>query len=150
MAGTISWIPNLTTAGNITTTAGNVIGGGRVRKVEYYSNQSVNISRNSHIVFMNVTTVTGGGGRLTAYLPTYIPAAAPSATNIPLVDGQEYIIVCVAGTPSDGPVVSGTNVYVVSKTGGTYLSGSTSMAAQTSMRLVYSSQAAPGGAWIEI
>ena len=27
MAGTISWIPNLTTAGNITTTAGNVIGG---------------------------------------------------------------------------------------------------------------------------
>ena len=105
MAGTISWIPNLTTAGNITTTAGNVIGGGRVRKVEYYSNQSVNISRNSHIVFMNVTTVTGGGGRLTAYLPTYIPAAAPSATNIPLVDGQEYIIVCVAGTPSDGPVV---------------------------------------------
>ena len=64
MAGTISWIPNLTTAGNITTTAGNVIGGGRVRKVEYYSNQSVNISRNSHIVFMNVTTVTGGGGDL--------------------------------------------------------------------------------------
>ena len=96
MAGTISWIPNLTTTGNITTagnitttgtlttagnitTTGTIIGGGRQLK-------------NTRALAGNTTL-----GVTDNFITAFNDSIATLTITLPLVpvDGQEYIIKCM-------------------------------------------------------